>query len=382
MALAAASPAYEICKTMVKTMTEMSGRNAPELLNPLQYGVSRALRDATNVSGAMEVDTSIFSEPYTAGATSNNVFRVKYRVRRCNDEVEASLDPCEDEGVTHAAWNYRDFLFTTPVTHSFTVKMASMRRFCESYSQEYAMLLREAADTIMRKANARYITQLGANFGKYYHTDCTLAAVSDTDTASVGLFDSNGQPQPGGAFKILQQYRRNGFEGEPHVIGGSAVEKFEFMKPFYQGNLNGFDATRLGGMRFYTDYQLDTVLNNGSINNMISIAPGAARPLFWNRFTGDYAYKSDTLVKTTIDIGRLLGLGFSLLVDHAIWVKECGQDDIEYLHKFYLYTDLFALEDGMLSEACNQCSNGILLWDHDCADPSCEDLDPSIAAVV
>ena len=380
MALAAASPAYEVCKTMVKTMADFAGRNRPEVLNPLQYGVSRALTDATNASGAMEIETNMFTEPYTAGATSNNALRVKYRVRRCDDSIAATLDPCDDEGITHAAWAYRDFLFTTPVSHSFTIKQASMRRMCESYSEEYAMLLRETIDTLLRKRNARYITQLAANFGKYYHTDCSLAAVSDTDTASVALFDSNGQPQPMGAFKILQQYRRNGFQGEPYVIGGSAIEKMDFARAFFAGNSNGFDVNRLGGVRTYTDYQLDTVLNNGSINNMISIAPGAARPLYWNRFQGDGAYRSDTLVKTTLDIGRLMGLGESLLVDHSVYVKECGQADIEYIHKFYLYTDLFALEDTMLSDDCNQCSNGILLWDHDCADPSCDDLNPSIAA--
>lgn len=381
MALAAASPAYEVCKTMVRTMSDFAGRNTPETLNALTYGTTRALNDATNQSGAVEIATTLFTEPYTAGATSNNALRVKYRTRRCNDTVEVSLNPCEDEGVTHNPWAYKDFLFTTPIAHSFTIKNATMRRMCEGYDQEYASLLRETVDTLQRKRNARYITQLASNFGKYWAADCADAAVSDTDTASLAFFDTNGNPTPMGAFKLLQQYRRNGFQGDPIVIGGSPVDKFKFSNQFYRGNLDGFDGSKLMDMRLFSDYQVDTVLANGLYSNLISIAPGAARPLYWSRYGGDGGYRSDTQVRTTLDIGQLLGLGESLIVDHSIAVVECGAD-IEYIHKFFLYTDLFMLTDDMLEADCGQCSNGILLWNHDCEDPTCADLNPEILAVV
>lgn len=379
MALAAASPAYEVCKTMVRTMSDFAGRNAPEVLNNLTYGTTKALIDATNQSGAMEIPTTLFTEPYTAGATSNNALRVKYRVRRCNDAVEVSLNPCEDEGVTHNAWAYKDFLFTTPVSHSFTIKNATMRRMCEGYDQEYASLLRETVDTLQRKRNARYITQLTANLGNYWAADCSLAADSGTDTASLAFFDTNGNPLPSGGFKLVQQYQRNGFRGTPLVIGGSPVDKFKYVGPYFKGNVDGFDGTMEMGMRLYSDYQVDTVLANGLFSNLLSIAPGAARPLYWNRYAGDGGYRSDTQIRTTLDIGALLGLGESLLVDHSLSVVECGAD-VEYIHKFHLYTDLFMLTDDMLSDDCGQCSNGILLWNHDCADPSCADLDPEILA--
>lgn len=380
MALAAASPANEICKTMVRTMADFAGKNSPEYLNSLTYGTTKALSDATNQSGAVEISTELFTEPYTAGVTSNNALRLKYRTRRCNDTVEVSLNPCEDEGVTHNAWNYKDFLFTAPVSHSFTIKQASMRRMCENYDQEYASLLRETYDTLRRKQNARYITQLATNFGKYWAADCADAAVSDTDTASLAFFDTNGNPTPMGAFKLLQQYRRNGFQGDPIVIGGSAIDKFKFSNQFFRGNLDGFDGSKLMDMRLFSDYQVDTILANGNYNNLISLAPGAARPLFWNRYAPGQGIMLDDQVRTTLDIGRLFG-GESLLVDHSLSIVTCS-NDIEYIHKFHLYTDLFMLTDDMLEADCGQCSNGILLWNHDCEDPTCADLNPEILAVV
>jgi hypothetical protein len=379
MGLTTATPAFEVCKTMVRTMSDYAGRNAPETLNALSYGTYKALNAATNQSGAVDIPTTLFTNPTGDGETTNNRLSVKYRTRRCNDTVEVSLNPCEDEGVTHNAWAYKDFLFTTPVSHSFTIKNATMRNMCEGYSEEYASLLRETAETLLRKLNARYITQIATNFGKYWAADCTLAAVSDTDTESVAFFDTNGNPTPMGAFKVLQQYRRNGFQGNPLVIGGSAIDKFKFSNQFYRNNVDGFDGSILMDMQLFSDYQVDTVLDNASYSNLISIAPGAARPLFWNRFGGNQGYQSPTMVNTTLDIGALLGLGFSLLADHSLYVKECGTD-IEYIHKFHIYSDLFMLTDDMLSDDCNQCSNGILLWNHDCADPSCLDLNPEILA--
>lgn len=379
MGLQAAIPALDVCKTAIRTMADFAGRNKPETLNPLQYGTTAALFSATAQSGAMDIPTTIFTNPTDDADLTQNALRVKYKVKRCNDDLDLDLDPCNDEGVNHNPWQYKDFLFTQPITHGFTVKLNQMRNYCAGdYAEEYANLLRETAETLMRKRNARYISQLAAALGKYHADDCEDAVSSASYVAPVALFDNLANPKPMGAFRIKQQYTQQGYTGTPHVIGGAIVEAIRMAMPLYAGNVNGFDISRLEGLQFFTDYQLDAVLNNSIPRNLLTIAPGSARPLTWQRFTGQYAARMEDMVKTQIDLGALLGLGIPLVADHSLFIKRCGVDDFEYIHKFYIYTDLFTLDDDMLSEDCGQCSNGILLWKHDCDDPSCEDLNPVI----
>lgn len=380
MALTTASPAKDICMTMVRTLEDFAGRNNPEMLNPLQYGTTQAIQASMAQGGAMSVDLSSLKEPYTAGATSNNRIGVKYKVRRCDDTVDTSLDPCDDDDNGINPWVYEDFLFTTPVSHSFTVDIGAMRRYCESYSEAYIALLKETYDTLKRKVNARYISQLTANLGDYWANDCSLAANSGTDTAAVAFFDSNGNPKPMGFFKVVQQYRRMGYTGSPLIIGGSPLDAFNFSKPIWAGNANGFDGNRVNGAQLFSDYQLDSIMDNG-FDNIISIAPGSAYEMHWNRFSGDGEINISTLIKTTLDLGRMFGEApGKFVVDHSLSIEHCGVDDVKYIHKFYYYGDLLMLKAAMLNDDCGPCGNGILGWDHNCADPTCDDIDPEILA--
>lgn len=378
MGLISISKPNDVCLSVVKTLKDIAGQNTPTDLNPLQYGTTEAIRDAASQSGAMQVDISSLKEPYTAGATSNNRFGIRYRVRRCNDDASVSLDPCENDGVNSAAWQYLDFTFGTPISHGFDVKLATQRRACEGYNEEFAALLRETYDTLKRKTNARYISQLAANLGGYYALDCEDSVNSDDFQATIAFYDTAGQPKPQGLFKVKQQYNLFGYGGEPAVIGGSPLDAIDFARPLYQNNENGFNFNRVQGMRLFKDYQVNGVLANAQ-ENVLSLAPGSARILNWNRFVGDYAYSSDTTIKRTLDLGAAFGEApGQFVVDHQMHIQECGVNDVVYIHKFFVYTDLFMLTPAMLSADCGQCSNGILLWKHDCADGTCDDFNPVI----
>lgn len=377
MGLIAVSKPNEVCLSVLKTLKDMAGKNSPADLNPFQYGTTEALRDAETQSGAMQVDLSALKEPFTAGATSQNRFGIRYRLRRCSDDT-VSLDPCENDGVNSASWSFLDFTFGTPISYGFDVNLATQRRACEGYSEEFAALLREAYDTLKRRANARYISQLAAALGGYYALDCDDSVNSGDYQAPVAFYDTSGQPKPQGLFKIKQQYGLGGYTGEPAVIGGTPLDAIDFARPLYANNENGYNFNRVQGMRLFKDYQVNGVLAN-SQENILSVAPGSARILTWNRFTGDYAYSSDTTIKRTLDLGLAFGEpGGRFVVDHQMHIQECGASDLVYIHKFFLYTDLFTLTDAMLSPDCGQCSNGILLWSHDCADGSCSDFNPII----
>jgi hypothetical protein len=368
MALNAVSKPNDVCLTMIRQLADFAGRNNPHDLNNLTYGATEAVKASRQLGGAMSVPTTMFKNPTGGGAATENRFGVKYRVRRCVDDVAADLNPCVDEGLEPNTWNYKDFIFSAPVTHSFKIPLATLRGYCESYNEEFMYLLKETYDTLKRKVNARYISQLASNFGKYYAPDCDDAAVSDVDTRTVGFVDTAGNPNAQGFYILKQMYDRLQFTGEPLVIGSDVINLVQFNQPLFAGNVNGFDVNRMGGLRWFKDYQLDTSL---APDQLISIAPGAVHPLTWSRYTGDFELRLEDQLRINMDLGAFFGEGSGeFMVDHTMHIDKCGAD-IEYLFKFYVYTDLLMLEDSMLSEDCGQCSNGILLWNHDCVDPSC-----------
>lgn len=379
MAFGAISSAKDVCLVMVKTMENMAGSNNPETLDPNTYGTTQAIKDGMRAAGAMAIDTSMNKGIPASGASSENRLRIKYRTKRCNDALTFEADPCVDGSNGMNTWLYGDLTFGDPVYHEFTIDMATMRQICEGRDQVYMDLLLETFQTINRKRNARYITQLGANTGKYFAEDCADAVAVTDYQAPVGFFDSNGQPKPMGLFKITETYNRFGFGGQPRIIGGTPINGYKFSQSIYQGNVAGFDSTRKPTDNMYYDPQVNSVLANGN-ENILTFANGAAHAVDWFMFDSpEFRYASPTLVKRTMDLGVFFGYppGHTK-VDHTVYFQECGAGDVKIIHKFWCYTELFMLTSDMLEADCGQCSNSILLWDHDCTDPGCNDIDPVI----
>lgn len=379
MAFGAISSAKDVCLVTVETLENIAGANDPKQLNPYTYGTTQAILDGMRTAGAMRIDTRGNKGIPSSGVNSENRLRIKYQLRRCNDSQSVDLDPCsqdDEDGII--PWAYGDLTFGDPIIHKFEIDMADMRQVCEGYEDQYRWLLREAYDSLKRQANARYITQLGANTGKYFAEDCNDAVAVTDYQAPVAFYDTSGQPKPMGVFKVDQQYRRFGFNGRPRIIGGNPIDALGYSNPLYAGNTAGLDAQRLG-MNLYRDYQLNTVLGNGN-ENILSIPDGAAHIVNWRMFDlPDFRRSSDTTVRTTLDLGQFFGEpAGQFVVDWTMHIKECGAGDVVIIHKFFLYTELFMLTSDMLVASCGQCSNGILLWNHDCADPSCDDIDPVI----
>ena len=326
----------------------------------------------------MSLDTEMLKGVPSSGASSENRLRIKYRTRRCDDTLDFDPNPCNTDDNGLNPWAYGDMVLTTPVYHSFELDIAELRQVCEGQDWHYQDLLLETYQTIRRKLNAKFIGQIGANTGKYFAPDCDDAVAVSDYIAPIGFFDTNGNPKPMGFSKIEQTYRRFGFPGRPVIIGGDPVDVYQgAARRIFAGNTSGFDANR-GGENMFSDYQLNGVLANGN-ENVLTFAPGAIHDINWYQFKA-FPYASPTTVKRTLDLGRFFGMPAGALeVDHTVHIQECG-DEIKVIYKFWKYADLFMLTSDMLAEACGQCSNSILLWNHDCADPACSDISPIIVA--
>jgi hypothetical protein len=379
MAFGNISSAKDVCLVLVKKLADIAGSGTPDLIDSRTYGTTNAIYDVMSRAGVVQLDTLMNKGVPSSGGSSENRLRIKYQTKRCNTSLEADMDPCTLVGDGYNTWNYGDLTFGTPVYYDFALNMDEMRQVCEGQNEMYQYMLREAYRSLKTQANNRYIDAVAANFGNYWAADCENAVDSSSDPYTLSIFDTVGNPKPMGFFKVKQQYRKMGF-GEPTIIGGDKIDAYTEARTVYAGNVDGFDANR-GGLRgLYVDYDLDTVLASGN-EHFVSLAPGAAHIVNWHKYRDpQFRLTTDDQVRTILDLGVFFGEPAGrFVVDHTMHLDKC-QDDVRWIHKFFLYTEVFTLTPDMLAADCGQCSNGILNWITDCADGSCEDTTGTIAA--
>lgn len=378
MAFGSISSAKDVCLVLVKKLADMAGSGTPDLLDANTYGTTNGIYDSMSRAGVMQVDTRMNKGIPSSGASSENRLRVKYQLKRCQTFAEPTLEPCTLNGEGYNPWLYGDLTFGAPAYYDFAVSMDEMRQICEGQNEAYQYMLREAYRALKTQLNEKYITALAANFGKYYAANCESAVDSATDPYSLAIFDTVGNPKPMGFFKVKQQYRKMGF-GEPTIIGGDKIDAYVEARGIYAGNVDGFDANRGGLRALFVDYQVDPVLDSGN-EHFISLAPGSAHIVNWHKYLlPEFRLNTQDQVRTVLDLGVFFGEPAGrFVVDHTMHLDKCN-DDVRWIHKFFLYSELFMLTDDMLAADCGQCSNGILNWTTGCADGSCDDTTGTIA---
>jgi hypothetical protein len=315
--------ARKACMMQEKMLADVVGGAYPALVDPNTYGMVKAIKDSVSTPGVGKIDTASLKDKPIENSAQR--VEIRYMAKRCNDTQTPNLNPCTDGENGLNPWIYAYPTMSAPIYHEFTIDMAAFRALCEGRPEHLRIAMAEAYESLMRQMNARYISQVVANMGNYFHpSDCELAVDSAAAPYTLGLFDTAMNPQPMGLFQLFQQYKRMGLSERPFIVGGDHLDAWNFSRSIYAGNTEGFDPNKVRNDRAYADYQLDQIIADGDMH-AISFAPGAIHPIDFFKYINGFEYYSDTQTRKKFDLGSAVGKT-SLQVDQSIAVVECGEE--------------------------------------------------------
>jgi hypothetical protein len=352
------------------TTAQQTLRNDIAMANK-QMGTADAIKAAQ--TGMLQVFDRTKAFPGAPSPDDCVKLSVRYRNDVNCDPMDVPCAPLDCSPVPAATFQYSEVDVTLDecVFGSLSVNRKMFECSEQEISQELIPLLREQAYKMYENMNLKLAAKLLANAGSpFASTTLTSATPLPLNILFTNPVTGQTQPQPIGFSAIRTQYRNMGISGSPYVIGGSdSLAFYEDIGRLFQGNVEGFDASRYQGLtQFYYDYQMDTP---AAAHPVLTFAPGSVELLEWYKYQngtignvtswGEKIYqptlKSDELVRMKTDLRAILGKQFE--VDLQIHDNVCDEVVTFKMQKRF---DLF-----INPSVCNKTYNGILLWNVTCA---------------
>lgn len=366
MAVNPITSAYCCVKTQ-QLLSDIAGDNAPQNKVLDTYGLLAAIRSQANLSGREIVQTKSASGKARPVTGSNRRVEIEYPVRQCDTvsrtpSAFCTTRPDYADDVSHAEATVDCYAEVT-----WGVSKSQFRDVCEDRPERMRRIMTNKVNDLLKDINEQLIEKYIAGLGNYFTEAGGVPVDSGAAPKTLNLFNpstANGLATNALGFMPLKRdYRRSMWSGTPILVGGTTLEAWMEVQPVFQGNNEGLDGTRMGGMTMFTDYQIDTEFGDG-FEHLLSFAPGIVQMLEWDAYPAGSDYEElnrDWGSKTTMFIN-----GMSM--DFEVRFDECTD---HWDFKLSKYFDLFKLPSDSLNTACGQYSNGCLQWLVDCAALDC-----------
>ncbi len=378
MSFQTGATAQDLCLKSEMLLEDVAGGLYPANLETRTFGFYEAIQNSTRSTPVSRFQ-DMTDEKAKPGDKDCKRYTFRYKQKRCAP-IGDCPSLCEDGTPNLNQWLHAEPIIGDPLCAGFSLSHDDYRCLCEGRADYYLEELRTVYETLHNAINIRWTEQFAAGVGNYpligSATDCADAVNSATAPEILCLFnDTTNKPQPQALFKLRQYFKRMGYSGSPTIVGGQALDYWNFNKPLFAGNDCGNDANR--GQQLtntFIDYDIYGNLDTKD-ECLFAFAPGAVFPLWWRQYSGDNEYFSDTRVRRSFDLGRAVGKE-SFLVDLDITVNEkAGTDceDIMYNYRFKVCTDLCKMPQDAFSEDCGQCFNYCLKFLVDCCPTDCND---------
>ena len=335
-------------------------------------GATKALTSAANMRGSEIIPVQ---SPFArASSTSNRKVTVQGRVKSCPTVVTSKPDPCAgdtpetsdliDDEVTVENANYVTFTLDRQV-YQDSCDLGS-----PGANQVLAYKLLEGVESVLKAENAEHIAALIAGVNPYFSGDASTVNGGTEEVVNLYSSTSPVVPQPGNIFRIIEQYRRQGYSNiAPIMIGGTVLARWAFDLNLYAGNLDGLDISKIpGNLPTWVDYDLDTqaqAIGPNTASRLMSWIPGHAMRTTYLDFAEGSPLRRTTenITKTTMNFG-------GEVMDVTIYDADC--DDLVDV-TVGRFSDLYLLDSSFFDSSCGG-QQTLHTWISDCVDTDCADI--------
>jgi hypothetical protein len=226
---------------------------------------------------------------------------VKYRQRPTLAHVQEE-DNCDVNRIpAYSEW-------TLPtlghVQSSFFISDATIQQYCidasakrpvgqppTSVMEEVYGLILEHANILIKAINRDVVTEMATQFGENTTTGSSTGKVINISRQGDQFILDNG------IVDIFRDLQENEICDSPCVIGGGLFAGYNMMKAAACCNAAGFDASRLGDMRFFFDKDTQNIWGENTIG---VLAPGSVKFIGRNKYGGSFSGLKGSSYFTTL----------------------------------------------------------------------------------
>ena len=339
-------------------------------------GVTNALKSSVNTAGFQVTQGIPVQSNYARPtSTSNRKVTVQGRVKGCPTVVTSKPDPCAGETPETSDLVDSEVTVENGNWHSFTLNRQVYQDTCDLgspyASSVLAYKLLEGVEAVLKAENAAHIAAMLAGVNPYFSG--AASTVNGGTEEIINLYSSTAPvvPQPGNMFRLIEQYRRQGYTSLlPIVTGGTILSRWAFDLGFYRGNVDGLDIGRTPfNIPTFIDYDIDSqaqAIGPNSNSRLMSWVPGHAIRLTYLDWSEGSPLRrtTDNITKTTMMFG-------DEVMDVSIYDAEC--DDFVDV-TVGRYSDLYLLPSTFFGATDCGGQQGLHTWLTPCADTDCDDI--------
>lgn len=226
---------------------------------------------------------------------------IKYRRRPTAADVD-SEDNCEINRIPgYEEWTIPNLGYKKT---SWFLSDDEIRKYCEEASrfraaggtapsimQEHYGLLLEGANILMSEINKDLVAQAATVAGVNVTTGTTLGKVINISRDGDKMILDNG------IVEMMSDLQENEFCGQPCIVGGGLLNKWNIAQAAMCCNSAGMDLSRLGVPSFFYDKHSQQAWGQDSA---MLFAPGSVKFLGFNKFVGNFAGQKGTSFFATI----------------------------------------------------------------------------------
>jgi hypothetical protein len=349
--------ALNICPAILTSLSDNLINN-PANVN-IQGGTLAALTDPSNM-----VPGQIIRQANDDGTGHSKTVRVVYKNRLLSSAV-VTTKGCLDD--TNMPYVEDEFTVDQYNGISFQMTEAQLRTYCASYSELVAVTGSNDPGTIVARANQMGNAQGALSVVRELFGDFQLAANALVQSMNSNLLTSmftgkgtyaggatsntyavqgiDGGINPGGLFKMKQDYTITGFNGAPIIIGGAGPLQQVWLNDsrYFGQGANGVNFSTLrdntGIAQFYYDQNASTVMTGES--KALIFAPGSAIYTPFLQYVGNFG-KIGVMDRFTMPMPGLP----QVKVDVRILPDECEETYTVWME---CYFDVYTAPQAMFS---------------------------------
>lgn len=334
-----------------RNIIDIAGKSSPSELFP-SVGVLPALVSADNTQGLPGLQLEFDGKDRPQSASGKPEFKVKYLKASCDYTTSGSLDICATLDADPEPYGYVDATIAKQYFRQFSITNAQFANLDETPDERITLRIMQHMKDILVDINNDMASKLYAQVGDYF--DGTDSATSPRELPLIG---TTGNYQPIALSGISKEYRTNGYNGRPILVGGPMLDMAA-----QAGNLQGVGnfttpfATPQLPVAMYTDYLLDSTL--GTTNAGITWLPGTVRLM---EYLDNKGYNEIDRPNKKATVMSYMGY----LFDVTIIISDCTEKHIVSIAK---WADLFYPTDAMYADCWKK---GIDAWKFVCGDADC-----------
>lgn len=318
---------------------------------------------------------------------------VSYSKRKCELPEEEEFDcktwwkDCEVKEPTTLEENCIDVEITKSVKHSVT--FSSEYCGCQDELGRFTKMMRDFTREMRMMYQTKLLKCVFGDLGNYHPKGQGKGANSETAPATVKLFTKDAKPNGFGLYAPNREYKLQCGEGARYyaLSGSPYIDAYLFASGIFNALGCCYDPAKANntGATFCNDIAIQDCLEEMGLtaaapNPMVTFQEGAFRILEWFQFengrgqetrpNGSHVFlpslSDNTIIRTKLDLAPYNN-GQSFIVDAKMIYSACDNtvtiDAVKFFDVFCPPTD---------ASNCND-TNGKLLWNADCGDPSCLD---------